>query len=51
MRRKETVDKNLSQYKGKIDIERNNGGYVIFDYEGRRYIYYNCFIESIANIN
>lgn len=41
----------IAQYKGKIDIEGNNGGHVIFDYEGRRYIYYNCFIESIANIN
>lgn len=38
------------QYTGKIDIEGNDGGYVLFDYEGKRYTYYNCFVESIADI-
>lgn len=37
----------IAQYKGKIDID-NNDGYVKFDFNGRRYIYYNCFVESIT---
>lgn len=41
----------LAEYEGKIDIEANEGGYVKFDYDGKRYIYYNCFVESIAEIN
>lgn len=41
----------LAQYSGEIDIEGNDGGYVLFDYEGNRYTYYNCFVESIANID
>lgn len=40
----------IARYSGKIDIEGNDGGYVLFDYEGKRYTYYNCFIESIADI-
>lgn len=40
----------LAEYEGKIDIESNDGGYVKFDYNGKRYIYYNCFVESIADI-
>lgn len=38
-------------YSGKIDVDTNDGGYVKFDFEGKRYIYYNCFIESIAEID
>lgn len=46
-----TADGNIiAQYTGVIDIEGNDGGYVIFDFEGKRYTYYNCFVESIANI-
>lgn len=41
----------LATYTGKIDIETNDGGYVKFDLNGKRYIYYNCFVESIADIN
>lgn len=41
----------LAEYEGKIDIESNNGGYIKFDYDGKRYIYYNCFVESIADID
>lgn len=37
-------------YTGVIDIEGNDGGYVVFDYNGQRYTYYNCYLESIANI-
>lgn len=40
----------IAHYNGKIDIDTNDGGYVKFDFEGKRYIYYNCFVESIAEI-
>ena len=40
----------IAQYKGKIDLEMNEGGYIKFDFEGKRYIYYNCFVESIGEI-
>lgn len=40
----------IATFEGKIDIDTNDGGYVKFDYEGKRYIYYNCFIETIAEI-
>lgn len=40
----------LAQYEGKIDFEQNDGGYVKFDFDGKRYVYYNCFVESIADI-
>lgn len=40
----------IAQYSGKIDIKGNNGGCVIFDFEGKRYGYYNCFVEAIAEI-
>lgn len=39
----------MAEYSGKIDLSMNDGGYVKFDYNGKRYIYYNCFIESIAD--
>lgn len=46
-----TADGNvIAEYEGKIDLEDNQGGYVLFDYEGKRYTYYNCFVESIADI-
>lgn len=41
----------LAEYEGKIDIDSNDGGYIKFDYDGKRYIYYNCFVESIADID
>ena len=41
----------IAQYEGKIDIEGNDGGYVLFDYDGKRYMYYNCFVESIGDIS
>ncbi len=47
-----TADGNvIAQYSGKIDIEGNDGGYVLFDFNGKRYTYYNCFVESIADID
>lgn len=39
----------MAEYSGKINIDINDGGYVRFDYDGKRYIYYNCFIESITD--
>lgn len=39
----------LKQYEGKIDIEQDQG-YVKFDWNGKRYIYYNCYIETIADL-
>lgn len=45
-----TADGNvIAEYKGKIDIESAEGT-VKFDFEGKRYIYYNCFVETIADI-
>lgn len=41
----------IATYTGLIDIDTNDGGYVKFDFEGKRYIYYNCFVESIAIID
>ena len=43
--------KELATYEGKIDLSTNDGGYVKFDLDGKRYIYYNCFVESIADID
>lgn len=43
--------KELATYEGKIDIGTNDGGYLKFDFNGKRYIYYNCFVESIADID
>ena len=40
----------IRTYTGVIDIEGNDGGYLVFDYNGRRYTYYNCYLESIADI-
>ena len=45
-----TADGNvIAQYEGKIDLEMDQN-YVKFDWEGKRYIYYNCFVETIAEI-
>lgn len=41
----------IAKYEGIIDIEEKDGGYVLFDYDGKRYTYYNCFVESIADID
>ena len=40
----------IASYKGKIGIADKDGGYIKFDYDGKRYIYYNCFVETIAQI-
>lgn len=41
----------IAQYTGLIDIEANDGGYIKFDLDGKRYMYYNCFVETIAEIS
>ena len=47
-----TADGNIiAEYTGNIDIEGNDGGYVLFDFDGKRYTYYNCFVESIAELD
>lgn len=39
----------IAEYHGKIDLEMDQD-YIKFDWEGKRYIYYNCFVETIAEI-
>ena len=39
----------IAEYHGKIDLEMDQD-YIKFDWEGKRYIYYNCFVETIADI-
>ena len=39
----------IATYEGKIDLEMDQD-YVKFDWQGKRYIYYNCFVETIAEI-
>lgn len=38
----------IAKYEGKIDIKESESGYVKFNFNGKRYIYYNCFVETIA---
>lgn len=37
----------LKTYKGKIDLEVSEGGYVKFDLNGKRIMYYNCYVEVL----
>lgn len=39
----------IAEYHGKIDLEMDQD-YVKFDWNGKRYIYYNCFVETIAEL-
>ncbi|MBP3414444.1 MAG: hypothetical protein J6L81_04510 [Clostridia bacterium] len=38
----------LASYSGKIDVEENETK-VLFDLDGKRYIYYNAIVEVIEN--
>ena len=38
----------IATYTGKIDIEENESK-VLFDMDGKRYIYYNALVEVIEN--
>ena len=43
-----TIDgKLIATYEGKIDIDDNSNGSVMFDLDGKRYVYYNAIIEVI----
>ena len=37
----------LATYEGKIDIDDNVNGSVMFDLNGKRYVYYNATVEII----
>lgn len=37
----------LKTYEGKIDLETTEGGIVKFDLNGKRIMYYNCYVEVI----
>lgn len=37
----------ITTYKGKIDLEPNASGVVKFELNGKRYMYYNAFVEVI----
>ena len=39
----------IAEYHGRIDLEMDQD-YIKFDWKGKRYIYYNCFVETIAEI-
>lgn len=43
-----SLDGNLmATYEGLIDIDNNSNGSIMFDLEGKRYVYYNAIIEVI----
>ena len=37
----------IASYEGKIDIDDNTNGSIMFDMDGKRYVYYNAIIEVI----
>lgn len=37
----------IATYEGLIDIDNNTNGSVMFDLNGRRYVYYNAIVEVI----
>lgn len=37
----------LKTYEGKIDLETTEGGIVKFDLNGKRIMYYNCYVEVL----
>ena len=39
----------LKTYEGKIDLEATEGGIVKFDLNGKRIMYYNCYVEVIED--
>lgn len=43
-----SLDGNLiATYEGLIDIDDNSNGSIMFDLDGKRYVYYNAIIEVI----
>ena len=47
----ENLISDCEKYITRNGIDENDGGYIKFDFDGKRYIYYNCFVESIADID
>ena len=37
----------IATYEGKIDIDDNTNSSVMFDLDGKRYVYYNAIVEVI----
>ena len=37
----------IATYEGKIDIDDNENGSIMFDLDGKRYVYYNAIVEVI----
>lgn len=37
----------LATYEGKIDIDNNSNGSIMFDLDGKRYVYYHAIVEII----
>ena len=37
----------IATYEGKIDIDNNSNGSIMFDMNGKRYVYYNAIVEVI----
>lgn len=37
----------IASYEGLIDIDDNTNGSLMFDLDGKRYVYYNCLCEII----
>lgn len=37
----------IATYEGKIDIDDNENGSIMFDMNGKRYVYYNAIVEVI----
>ena len=37
----------IATYEGKIDIDDNQNGSIMFDLDGKRYVYYNAIVEVI----
>lgn len=37
----------IATYEGKIDIDDNTNGSIMFDLDGKRYVYYNAIVEVV----
>lgn len=37
----------LATYEGKVDIDNNTNGSIMFELDGKRYVYYNAIVEVI----
>ena len=37
----------IATFEGFLDVQANEGGEVLFDYQGKRYVYYNFQVEVI----